>query len=263
MREGKLERAIREHLAAHPDEAFSTDELAEHCYPNARPLARKHRVSVLRAARKVVSAGPDWAWQVADSHGGSLVFFNQASVQSRAMARIMASQAVAYHSPKRRERLRWARSDFIMTDVLEWPDVIARTQARLNNPDLLADHEQNVRWHARARDGDAEEAERVALERARDQAVRHIDIDILMLGQRRLKLMRAAAKLGFMLPPNFDHPAPIADLTALADKARALIVQNDPDTVRQGLGEIANALDAIALGWDPLGPLRKMQQQAA
>lgn len=261
MREGKLERAIREHLAAHPDEAFSTDELAEHCYPDARPLARKHRVGVLRAARKVISADQDWAWRVSDSHGGALVFFNRASVPSRAMARHMAGLAVAYHSPRRRDRIRWARSDLIMTDVLERPDVLAKVQRELDNPDGAKAYQQSVAWHERERDGDAEEKARVGLERARDYALRDVDLTILLLNQRRLKLMRAAAKLGFILPPNFDHPAPIAELTALAEKARALIVQNDPDAVRQGLNEIANALDGIALDWDPSGPLRKLQQQ--
>jgi hypothetical protein len=83
---GRVERAIRELFDAHPDEAFITDELvqrflgsthmgrcqnlarrlrvtpnrnerfhgidvlAEHCYPRARPIERKHQVAVLRAA---------------------------------------------------------------------------------------------------------------------------------------------------------------------------------------------------------------------
>jgi hypothetical protein len=264
MREGKLERAIREHLGAHPDEAFSTDELAEHCYPDTRTIERKHRVSVLRAARKVVSADPDWAWRVSESHGGSLVFFNRASVPSRAMAHHMAEMAVAYHSPKRRERIRWARSDFIMTDVLERPDVIAKVQDELSKPHLAhvtESRQQAVAWHKRERDGDTEEKERVAFERMKHRVARDIQLTMLVLDQKRMRVMRAAAKEGIVLPPNFDQPAPVADLTALAEKARALIVQNDPDAVRQGLNEIANALDCIALDWDPLGPLRKVLQQ--
>jgi hypothetical protein len=52
---GKIERAIREHLAAHPDEAFTTEHLAAACYPNAPAIERKHRVSVVRAALTAAS----------------------------------------------------------------------------------------------------------------------------------------------------------------------------------------------------------------
>jgi hypothetical protein len=36
-------------------------------------------------------------------------------------------------------------------------------------------------------------------------------------------------------------------MQSLADKARALIQQNDPDAIRTGLVEIADALDAMAV----------------
>jgi hypothetical protein len=41
MRESKIERAIREHLAAQPDEAFSTDDSCAVCYPDAARIKRK------------------------------------------------------------------------------------------------------------------------------------------------------------------------------------------------------------------------------
>lgn len=44
MGEGRLERAIRETLAAHPDETFLADELAERCYPDASRIERKRIV---------------------------------------------------------------------------------------------------------------------------------------------------------------------------------------------------------------------------
>jgi hypothetical protein len=37
----------------------------------------------------------------------------------------------------------------------------------------------------------------------------------------------------------------VDDIAALATKARALIVESDPDAIRDGLREIADALDAI------------------
>jgi hypothetical protein len=56
MRERTLERKIRGVFAAHPDETFVTDELAEHCYPDAGRIDREHRVAVLRAATKAQTA---------------------------------------------------------------------------------------------------------------------------------------------------------------------------------------------------------------
>ena len=50
---GRIERAIRVLFDANPDLAFVTDELAEHCYPDAKAIERKHQVSVLRAARSL------------------------------------------------------------------------------------------------------------------------------------------------------------------------------------------------------------------
>jgi hypothetical protein len=49
---GRIERAIRELFDTHPDLAFITDELAEHCYHDAGAIERKHQVAVLRAAHK-------------------------------------------------------------------------------------------------------------------------------------------------------------------------------------------------------------------
>jgi hypothetical protein len=99
QREGRIERAIREHLAAHPDEAFTTDELCEVCYPGLRSvgyigdpmlIARKHRVAVLRAAKKVLASDPDW--NSASTHGRENMrfFWNAASVPGTAMGFIIS-----------------------------------------------------------------------------------------------------------------------------------------------------------------------------
>src|SRR4051794_28030338 len=99
MREGKLERAIREHLAAHPDEAFTTDELCAVCYPGLRSvgyvgdpmmLARKHRVAVLRAAEKVLASDSDWKSASTHGRGNMRFFWNAASVPGTAMGFIMS-----------------------------------------------------------------------------------------------------------------------------------------------------------------------------
>jgi hypothetical protein len=87
---GRVERAIRDLFAAHPDLAFITDELAEHCYGISQDqLTRAHRVSVLRAAHKIVAPDPDWtAWRI-EGQGRGWVFLNLANVQSYALGRLI------------------------------------------------------------------------------------------------------------------------------------------------------------------------------
>jgi hypothetical protein len=98
---GRIERAIRELFDAHPDLAFITDELAEHCFPEAEAIERKHQVSVLRAAQKVVAPDPDWrAWRI-EGQGRGWVFVNLANVQSYTLGRIIADRSYIYRSEKR------------------------------------------------------------------------------------------------------------------------------------------------------------------
>jgi hypothetical protein len=88
---GRIERAIRALLDAHPDEAFTTDDLAAHCYPDADVIEHKHRVAVVRAANKVIAGDPDWRRSQSSTQGAMLVFHNAASVPSLALACILDS----------------------------------------------------------------------------------------------------------------------------------------------------------------------------
>jgi hypothetical protein len=72
---GRLERAIRALFDANPDLAFVTDELCEHCYPDARPIQRKHQVAVLRAAWNVLKHDPDWTTVNVLAFAGLIVGF--------------------------------------------------------------------------------------------------------------------------------------------------------------------------------------------
>jgi hypothetical protein len=83
---GRIERAIRELFDASPDRAFLTADLVKHCFSVADRIERKHEVSVLRAARKIVASDPDWcSWR---REWGS-IFFNHASLQSYALFEIL------------------------------------------------------------------------------------------------------------------------------------------------------------------------------
>jgi hypothetical protein len=71
---GRIERDIRRLFDLHPDLAFTTEELAEHCFPSAGSIERKHRVSVLRAAHSVISKDPNW--RQIGGRGACIVFAN-------------------------------------------------------------------------------------------------------------------------------------------------------------------------------------------
>ena len=122
---GRLERAIRALFDAHPDLAFVTDELCEHCYPDAKPIERKHQVAVLRAAFKVINNDPDWGGFRSASQGGAIVFYNRANVQSTAMCCEMAFYATVYRSPKRARRTMRAVDSFFF-----WRDMNQRLKRR-------------------------------------------------------------------------------------------------------------------------------------
>jgi hypothetical protein len=229
---GRIELAIRALFDAHPDEAFVTEEIAEHCYPAARPIERKHLVSVLRAARKLVRADPDWAWYISESHGGSLVFFNQASVQSEAMAHQVAGGRVAYHSAKRAYRAAIAEETW--TRVMDRADALKAAQDALANPERRAEHERRAQYHLVMRDGDAET---VALAQAKHEADRAVQMAQLAGFARAVR-----NPMSVLLD---DQARWSGNMKELAEKARALIAQNDPDVVRAGLAEIAHALDAV------------------
>ena len=82
---GPIQRAIRALFDAHPDLAFTTDELAEHCYPGVNAIERKHQIAVLRAAWKVIEDDPDWEVRRIQGMGRGYVFLNRASVPSYTM----------------------------------------------------------------------------------------------------------------------------------------------------------------------------------
>jgi hypothetical protein len=110
---------------------------------------------VLRSATKVATADPDWAWYVAESQGGSLVFFNQASVPSMTMARIMAGISTAYRSPKRAARVKrsWWRGNIPWTTVMDRDEVNAKAaQWETDFPIQFAAVQEAVAHHIALRD---------------------------------------------------------------------------------------------------------------
>lgn len=87
---GRIERAILAAFEADPDNAFTTRELIERAFPGLNRSEKKHQVSVLRAAKKMIARGNGFDFWKGECLGGQLVFFNRYNVLSYAMARLKA-----------------------------------------------------------------------------------------------------------------------------------------------------------------------------
>ncbi|MFI0844405.1 hypothetical protein [Mesorhizobium sp. IMUNJ 23232] len=71
------------------DDAFSVEDLVDRVFHGVNRVEKKHRVSLIRAAKRTC-ARLDWTWWKAETAGGTLVFFNRYSVMSYGTARLKA-----------------------------------------------------------------------------------------------------------------------------------------------------------------------------
>lgn len=99
---GRIERLIEGSFRANPDQAPTTEELAELVFPGANRIEKKHRVSVLRAGKKVCERLGEWSWCRMEALGGGLVFWNIYSVTSYATMRSKCEMFANYRSHDRR-----------------------------------------------------------------------------------------------------------------------------------------------------------------
>jgi hypothetical protein len=231
---GRIERAIRALLDANPDRAFTTDELCEHCYPELpkpthvyRPEfrygpQRKHRVAVLRAAKHVVQRDPNWSVRWTTSTGREFIWFNQASLASTAMSFVLRNDPNGgTHAAERAVRM------------------ILDPAPNLGGPLLAAVlHDQ-----ALAQRGVAEHLSRCA------------SLDPVNLGKRTegLSAVRSLGNaFGAASIERTKYLRLHGMLTAFAAQAaarvRALMVENDPDAIRDGLTELAETLERLGGG---------------
>lgn len=254
---GRIERAIRVLFDAHPDLAFVTDELAEHCYPDARPIERRHQVATLRAARRIIARDPDWtAWRI-EGQGRGWVFLNHANVRSYALARLIGDQFNIYRS-ERRARRAVGYDDFpLINGARVRPDIGIEkvTKDGLPYARVWGDYD-----HVLVRDRGALTA-MLASDRYRDnlapdgawarQVALHVaerdgDAEVAAALRAALDAEKAAWLDAFAKRFGAAAGDRNATLTALAERARGLAVENDPDAVRAGLAALAAALEAMA-----------------
>ncbi len=103
---GKIERAIEAVFAAEPDDAFTTADLCDRVYPGLNRVEKKHRVAVIRVAKKVFGRA-GWDCYRTESLGGTLVFYNPFDVMSYAIGRQKADMFTNYRNNDRRIADHW------------------------------------------------------------------------------------------------------------------------------------------------------------
>lgn len=101
---GKIERAIAALFVAEPDDAFNVEDMADRVLPGINRLEKKHRVTLIRAAKRVCERMDGWQWSTSEGHGGALVFWHRYSVRSYATMRAKTDMFACYrsHDPRRR-----------------------------------------------------------------------------------------------------------------------------------------------------------------
>lgn len=75
---GRVERAIKAAFDAEPTRIFTTEYLCTHVYTDAARIEKKHRVSLIRAAKRVVQREPSWRMTRTHMPGAPFLFFNEA-----------------------------------------------------------------------------------------------------------------------------------------------------------------------------------------
>jgi len=253
---GRIERAIRQLFDENPARAFPSFLLVYDCFPEVEEPGRKHEVSVLRAAHKIVAADPDWAvqrylgdWNKAPRR--FLVFFNRANLQSYSHAqRLISHRWFAPLTDYDRAQL---EPDGAWSLAVE-----LHCAVRAGNASLAAELE------ARQRAAKARRQAGIVRLRAelfqQPEARPHYVLPAIQAGMqathtdiaaRAEKYAELLAQLpqsqgapAYMLPP--AQLAKQATLIDVAAKARSLMQINDPDAIRAGLAEIADALDAMS-----------------
>ena len=138
-------------MDGHPDHAWTIEDLVDEVYEGIDRAEKKHRVSVLRAVKKIVRGDPDWRLWQSEQRGGTLVLLNAANIMGYALGRLKADFATDY----RRPNCPWAETE---------DQLIERLQPGGRNHDLVlpgGSWHRHVRMHIARRDGRTDELQRL------------------------------------------------------------------------------------------------------
>jgi hypothetical protein len=100
---GRAERAIAAILDQEPDNAFTVEELCRRVYRVNR-AEKEHRLSALRAARKLAIRRDTLMWCKSHKLGATVVYFNCDNVMSYVMARLKADSKYYQNNDTRRDK---------------------------------------------------------------------------------------------------------------------------------------------------------------
>jgi hypothetical protein len=95
---GRVGRAIEAALIAEPDNAFTVDDLCDRVFPGIDRVQKKHRVSVIRAAKSVAKRHANFESVRSEMLGGTTVFYVADNVMSSAMGRLKSDNLHGYRN---------------------------------------------------------------------------------------------------------------------------------------------------------------------
>ena len=105
---GRVERAIKAAFDAEPTRVFTTEYLCTYVYAGATKIEKKHRVSLIRAAKRVLQREHDWRMTRTQMPGAPFLFFNETVAEN---AKIAAPHDLQHVSSERRCMSMMARAD--------------------------------------------------------------------------------------------------------------------------------------------------------
>jgi hypothetical protein len=119
---GKIERAVEAIFRDFPDNAYTVEDMIDRVYSGINRIEKKHRVSILRAAKRICVRSDEWTWLISGGLGGTLVFFSPYNVMSYAAARIKGEEIgndYRSHDQRRRRYPHWkSKTDQDVQDAL-------------------------------------------------------------------------------------------------------------------------------------------------
>jgi hypothetical protein len=74
---GRVERAIKAAFDAEPTRVFTTEHLCTQVYSGTTKIEKKHRVSLIRAAKRVLQREHSWRMTRTHMPGAPFLFFNE------------------------------------------------------------------------------------------------------------------------------------------------------------------------------------------
>jgi len=80
---GRVERAIKAAFDAEPTRVFTTEYLCTHVYTGATRIEKKHRVSLIRAAKRVLQRELGWRMSRTHKPGAPFLFFKEGAEADR------------------------------------------------------------------------------------------------------------------------------------------------------------------------------------